>query len=85
MIPSEMDCECINWARENIMAPGHHKNCQYYDPTITLLDRLRRGIERWADDEDGIPDFLVEDYIKLREVLCDPCSKEQLKKLRDEE
>lgn len=80
----DCDCDCINWARENVMEPGHHKYCPNYDHKDTILYRLCKGIELWASEEDGIPDFLVECYIEAKELIKRPCTEEQLKKLREE-
>ena len=52
------DCECLYWARDG-RAPitQHHPRCEKYDPageSVALVRRLRKGIDAWAGDENGV-------------------------------
>ena len=69
-----MDCECLSWARsdEYIFLTEHHPNCKNYDligDSIKLIEKLVSGIELWASEEDGVPDFLWDTYQQARLVL----------------
>ena len=57
-----MLCEiCKNYARDlSDMTDEHAKNCPA--KTDNLLADLVAGIERWASDEDGVPDYLSHSF-----------------------
>jgi hypothetical protein len=43
----------------------HHSRCEKYDPigeSMRHIELLLLGIEQWAAEEDGIPDFIIRDY-----------------------
>lgn len=54
------DCECRNWARDNIvLLTDHHPDCPKYDVEAEAkahIEALLDGIIAWANDEDGIHD-----------------------------
>lgn len=66
-------CKCNYWANTGEYLPlnmitGHHVNCERFTfeeiqrGTVDLLSDLVRGIEEWAANEDGVPDFIYEQY-----------------------
>jgi len=73
-----MQCECLSWARGRMDEPGHSDNCPHHPKNLTaLLGRLVRGIEEWASNEDGVPDWLWGEYhaakLLLAPVTCKYC------------
>jgi len=68
------ECECINWACANALGAhiltGHHPRCpRGGDPlkaALGLVADLAKGIERWASEEDGVPDCVWEAYRKAK-------------------
>ena len=54
-------CECVNWCSSDVgmvMLTGHHERCtRRGDDSRTLrklVVDLVRGMEKWADEEDGV-------------------------------
>lgn len=65
----EKQCECTTWAsadmRPQLLGNGHHEFCDKFEPYqggMDLLASLVSGIEIWASQEDGVPDWLWEAY-----------------------
>lgn len=63
---------CSFWAREAAMrdwGDDHHPDCPLHSiHLLPLLRRIADGISRWAGEEDGVPDWLWDDYRELRSV-----------------
>ena len=67
-----LNCECQNYCWHNLdyyktggMFTEHHPRCEKFKPleeTKNHILALIKGIEEWAGEEDGIPDFLWEEY-----------------------
>jgi len=55
-----IDCECKNWARDNVLLlTQHHPNCPHYNveqEAKNHIEALLKGIIIWANDEDGVHD-----------------------------
>lgn len=53
-----MDCECKNWARDNILLlTKHHSSCPKYnveEEARAYIEALLNGIVARANDEDGV-------------------------------
>lgn len=71
--PIGSDCECINWASENLTAQlltGHHARCPHGGDQLTaalaLIAELVKGIEQWASEEDGVYDGVWKAYQKAK-------------------
>jgi hypothetical protein len=66
-------CPCTTWARTNqTLLSGHHQRCEHYNPeadAVALIAPLLEGIERWAADEDGIPEHIWEAYGRARAAI----------------
>ncbi len=73
-------CQCKSWAAigndtfKHLILTGHHKTCPNSRRISNadyekLLSDLIVGIERWADSEDGIPDFIGNAYTKAKVVI----------------
>lgn len=72
-------CPCKNWAAignenfKHLILTGHHKTCtnsrtiNNADYEMIICDLLD-GIEKWADCEDGIPDFIGDAYTRAKVV-----------------
>lgn len=59
-------CECQDWCREGQMfLTTHHPRCSKYSPeddAYKIIVGLLRGIEVWAQDEDGVHPACWEAY-----------------------
>lgn len=70
------DCECRTWARSDCRVMwSHNPSCPKYDPdgdAHKLLTALRKGIESWARDCDGVHEDCWDAYEQLRGMLGDP-------------
>lgn len=70
---------CGHWARVGGLESEHHPHCPLLSrsPTeaevLRLLRRLCDGIRRWAADEDGVPDYLADDYEAAVSLLFVGC------------
>ena len=55
---ANIDCACKTWCRDSsLLMTEHHRNCIYYAPEMDarkVIEALIKGIECWAQDEDGI-------------------------------
>lgn len=67
------ECECINWASENLTAQlltGHHARCprggDQLKSALALIAELAEGIEQWAAEEDGVYDGVWKAYQKAK-------------------
>ena len=60
------DCECKNWARDDILLlTKHHPNCPRYNVEQEAKDHIEallEGITIWANDEDGVHDQCFEAF-----------------------
>ncbi len=57
--PQIMNGCCGDWADDGFLKLNHHHNCSRYNETHrmdvrVLLGELCKGIENWANDEDGV-------------------------------
>jgi hypothetical protein len=64
-----IECDCKTWAsvdlQKQMLGNGHNPACPKFEPCVGALDlihTLAKGIKRWGDEEDGIPDWLWEPY-----------------------
>ena len=72
-------CECLHHATRDlgiVMLTGHHEACPKNPGVLAaskiLIEKLVRGIEDWASQEDGIPDDLWDAYAHAKSVLGEP-------------
>lgn len=40
------------------------------DESQALLMRLHSSIQEWASNEDGVPDFMWDDFLSLSNLIC---------------
>lgn len=61
-----IDCECITWARDNVLLlTSHHPRCPKYNLEAEAkahIEALLKGIMIWAHDEDGVHDQCFEAF-----------------------
>jgi len=65
-------CKCADWCdatlaeRQIRILTGHHADCRRdgspLDAALALINRLAKGIEAWAADEDGVHPEVWESY-----------------------
>lgn len=65
------NCECMNWGVVGMsLRTEHAPSCWKREAELGSAFRaLIVGIERWAADEDGIPDHLFDAYKSARRML----------------
>jgi len=66
------DCECVGWAGDlGDMTSEHHPECPKSEAkTYDLIQALTDGIERWAAEEDGVPEHLWHTYQRAKAYLA---------------
>lgn len=67
-------CECATWAKAEAFTflTTHHPRCPRYDlegEAVVLIRSLLVGIERWAQDEDGIHHDCWEAYKHAKQTI----------------
>jgi hypothetical protein len=64
---------CMNWAREaSSDLSAHHPHCPRREPNLlAVLGALVTGIEKWAREEDGVPDWLWEAYRAAKALVAE--------------
>lgn len=74
-------CECLRWCSTRtdvLMLTGHHETCPQSPGVLAasklLIEKMVRGIEDWASQEDGIPDGLWDTYTHAKAVLGESTS-----------
>jgi hypothetical protein len=78
--PVPIQCRCSTYARASLLdgPDGHHRNCELHpENTFALIARLVDGIDRWAAEEDGVPDRLWDAYQQARYVVNLPALSEE--------
>lgn len=74
------NCECRHWASDCLFlnTAEHLPSCPKYSykkemaEITTLLREIKKGIDFWASEEDGIPEELWGTYRKLCHMLFLP-------------
>lgn len=79
--PDSFECRCSTYARAfrpDKHGDEHHRNCELHPvATFALLQRLCDGIDKWAAEEDGVPDWLWDAYVQARRAVNLPALSEE--------
>ena len=70
-------CKCMTWGNDRLrsLIDIHHHNCPKRDveaSAIALIGDLIKGMESWAQDEDGIHPDAWNAYQRAKSALMQP-------------
>ena len=69
-----MACVCNNWCSLDVryvLLTGHHENCpkcNVFKSALSLIKELRKGMNAWAQDTDGVHPEAWEAFCKASEL-----------------